>query len=130
MKALNLERVRKGDELLATAKIIRPSVVDTPVPVAEILDEIESIDEHTNTQPTNQAPNMEPLKIYTPVEAAALLSIHPETLMRYVREGRLRAMGGGVKGRPVRISLAELEKFWKAQGGGEMIRPKDETVHA
>jgi len=42
---------------------------------------------------------IEPNKIYTVPEAAKLLGIHPETVKRYIREGKIKArkIGHGYK---------------------------------
>ena len=50
-------------------------------------------------------------EFYTVGEAAALLRVHPETLRRAIRDGRLRAVKlATVKGR-YRIPAEELERF-------------------
>ncbi len=61
---------------------------------------------------------------FTLAEAAALLSCHPETLRRAVRDGELRA---AKLGRGYRISRPDLEAFWKAGGGGELFSKTEET---
>ena len=60
--------------------------------------------------------------IYTLKEAAELLSLHPETIRRAYRDGRIKA---AVIGRMLRISETELERYWVANGGGQFWdRPK------
>jgi excisionase family DNA binding protein len=56
---------------------------------------------------------------YTTQEAAALLACHPETLRRAIRSGDLKAQGK----RPYRVSAAELQSWWREQGGGELALP-------
>lgn len=55
---------------------------------------------------------------FTLGEAAELLSCHKETLRRAIKDGTLRAAR---LGRGYRISRADLEAFWTAQGGGELF---------
>src|SRR5690554_1099382 len=55
-------------------------------------------------------------------EAAELLLLHPETVRRFVREGLIKAVKIG---RAVRIERAELERYWRAQGGGELFGEGD-----
>lgn len=65
-----------------------------------------------------------PKTTFTLAEAAALLSCHPETLRRAVRDGELRA---AKLGRGYRISRLDLEAFWSASGGGELFPKADEA---
>ncbi len=67
---------------------------------------------------------MAPKTTFTLAEAAALLSCHPETLRRAVRDGELRA---AKLGRGYRISRPDLEAFWTSSGGGELF-PKSEEA--
>lgn len=60
---------------------------------------------------------------YTTKEAARLLSCHSETLRRAIRNGELKAQ----KGRPYRISVPELKRWWQETGGGEIRFPIDEA---
>jgi excisionase family DNA binding protein len=60
---------------------------------------------------------------YTTKEAARLLSCHSETLRRAIRNGELKAQ----KGRPYRISVPELKRWWRATGGGEIRCPIDDA---
>ena len=46
------------------------------------------------------------LKVYTPTEAAELLKVNPQTVWKYIREGRLRA---SKLGRVYRIRESDLE---------------------
>jgi len=46
------------------------------------------------------------LKVYTPAEAAELLKVNPQTVWKYIREGRLRASR---LGRVYRIRETDLE---------------------
>lgn len=61
-----------------------------------------------------------PRLAYPVSEAATLLDVNPETVRRAVRSGALKAIGGpGRLG--YRVSAVELERWWKAQGGGELF---------
>ena len=68
-----------------------------------------------------------PKTTFTLAEAAALLSCHPETLRRAIREGELQA---AKLGRGYRISRLDLEAFWSASGGGELFAKSDESETA
>ncbi len=61
---------------------------------------------------------------FTLPEAAQLLSCHPETLRRAIRNGDLRA---AKLGRGFRISRFDLEAFWTANGGGELFGKEQES---
>ena len=50
----------------------------------------------------------EALKVYTPAEAAETLKVNPQTLWRWIREGRIRA---SKLGRVYRIRQSDLEQF-------------------
>lgn len=54
--------------------------------------------------------------VYTTQEAAETLACHPETVRRAIRKDELKAVGKN----PYRISAAELERWWKEKGGGEI----------
>lgn len=55
---------------------------------------------------------------FTLAEAADLLSCHPETLRRAIKEGTLRA---AKLGREYRISRTDLQAFWSARGGQDLF---------
>jgi excisionase family DNA binding protein len=55
---------------------------------------------------------------FTLLEAAALLTCHPETLRRAVKSGNLRA---AKIGKEYRFSKTDLEEFWTAKGGGALF---------
>lgn len=57
---------------------------------------------------SNQVPSQEQ-RFYTTEEVAALLKIDPESVRRYVRSGKLRAIKLG--GKFIRIDKADFEKF-------------------
>lgn len=57
---------------------------------------------------------------FTLAEAAKVLSCHKETLRRAIQAGELQAAR---LGREYRISRADLQAFWTAQGGGELFTP-------
>ena len=58
---------------------------------------------------------------FTLMEAAQVLSCHKETLRRAIQAGELQAAR---LGREYRISRADLQGFWTAQGGGELFTPE------
>ena len=58
---------------------------------------------------------------FTLAEAADVLSCHKETLRRAIQAGELQAAR---LGREYRISRADLQAFWTAQGGGELFTPE------
>ncbi len=49
-----------------------------------------------------------------------MLTCHKETLRRAIRAGELQAAR---LGREYRISRADLQAFWTAQGGGDLFTP-------
>lgn len=57
---------------------------------------------------------------FTLAEAAAVLSCHKETLRRAIAAGEMQAARVGSA---YRISRADLQAFWTAQGGGELFSP-------
>ena len=58
----------------------------------------------------------EPERLLTTEEIAAILSVHPRTVMRWLREGKLK----GLKvGRLWRVRLEDLEAFIRGEKGGE-----------
>ena len=59
---------------------------------------------------------------YTLAEAAELLSCHPETLRRAIKDGTLRA---AKLGREYRISRSDLQTFWSARGGWNLFGDED-----
>ena len=56
-------------------------------------------------------------KVYMIEEAAQMFSLHVETLRRAYRRGDLKA---AMIGRCIRVSEAELERYWVANGGGQL----------
>lgn len=56
--------------------------------------------------------------VYTVPEAAKLLGMHVQTMRKAIRDGKIKA---ATVGRVKKISRAELERYWKAQGGGELF---------
>lgn len=61
---------------------------------------------------------------FTLAEAAAVLSCHKETLRKAITAGEMQSARVG---REYRISRADLQAFWTAQGGGELFSP-DQTA--
>jgi excisionase family DNA binding protein len=57
-------------------------------------------------------------KTYSTEELAELIGIHPETLRKEIRAGRLKA---ATVGRVIRISEPEAAAWWAEQGGGQLF---------
>lgn len=55
---------------------------------------------------------------YSAVEVAAILGFHPEHVRKLIRTGKIQAakLGGAW-----RVSRADLERYYRAQGGGELF---------
>ena len=51
-------------------------------------------------------------------EVAGLLGVHPESVRRWIRAGKLKAAKAG---RQYLISRADLQSFWKEQGGATLF---------
>lgn len=68
-----------------------------------------------------------PKTTYTLAEAAKLLSCHPETLRRAIKDGSLRAAR---LGREYRVSRAEIQDFWTSRGGGELFDADEAPAEA
>lgn len=64
---------------------------------------------------------MNDLAAMTIHEAAAVCGVHPETVRRWVREGKLK---GAKIGHEYRIARRELAIFWRKQGGGEIFEDR------
>ncbi len=56
--------------------------------------------------------------VFQPDEIAELLGVHPESVRRWIRAGKLKAAKAG---RYLLISRAELQTFWKKMGGGDLF---------
>ncbi len=59
-----------------------------------------------------------PLTLSIPT-AAALVGMHPHTLRKAIREGKVKA---AMVGRVMKISRAELAKYWREIGGGDLFQ--------
>ena len=55
-------------------------------------------------------------------ESATILGVHPDTLRRAIKAGKLRA---AKIGKDYRIGKIELEKFFQAMGGGSLFEEND-----
>jgi excisionase family DNA binding protein len=64
--------------------------------------------------------NLETQTSFSAQEAAQILGVHPETVRRMIRTGRLRAARGR-RGRASIISRMDLEALYKGQGGGSLF---------
>jgi excisionase family DNA binding protein len=99
-KVIDLEGVRRGDAHLKRAKELNPDVTRRAVPVAGIL-------------------SSSRLALTVP-EIAQAVGLHPITVRREIRAGRLRAASAGGKGH-YRISRADVEAWWRGRGGGSLF---------
>ncbi len=99
-KVIDLAGVRRGDAHLKRAKELNPNVTRRAVPIAGIL----SNDRLALTVP----------------EVAQAVGLHPITVRREIRAGRLRAASAGGKGH-YRISRADVEVWWRGRGGGGLF---------
>jgi len=57
--------------------------------------------------------------VFQPDEVAELLGVHPESVRRWIRAGKLNAAKAG---RYLLISRADLQTFWKEMGGSTLFR--------
>jgi len=55
-------------------------------------------------------------------EVASILGVHPETIRRAIKAGKLKA---AKIGKDYRIAKTELDRFFKAMGGGELFGEND-----
>jgi excisionase family DNA binding protein len=55
-------------------------------------------------------------------EVADILGVHPETIRRAVKAGKLKA---AKIGKDYRIAKSELERFFQAKGGGSLFEDDD-----
>ena len=59
--------------------------------------------------------------IYDLEELADAFGVHPETLRRHVRQGKLKAVR---LGKFYKVSKPDLEVYWRTMGGGRLF-PED-----
>jgi excisionase family DNA binding protein len=55
-------------------------------------------------------------------DSASILGVHPDTLRRAIKAGKLRA---AKIGKDYRIARNELERFFQAMGGGRLFEDND-----
>ncbi|MBW2572924.1 MAG: helix-turn-helix domain-containing protein [Deltaproteobacteria bacterium] len=55
-------------------------------------------------------------------DSASILGVHPDTLRRAIKAGKLRA---AKIGKDYRIGKIELERYFQAMGGGELFGEND-----
>lgn len=60
---------------------------------------------------TNYQPNMSPDQLYTVEQTALILKVHPLTIRRYIKTGRLKAVKVGGN---IRVPQSEIDNFSKA----------------
>jgi excisionase family DNA binding protein len=102
----------------------------TPLPtprardLAAYIDALEGIlplrDEAPNTHIFRAMPELAQKTTYSTAEVAEILGVHVETVRRWIRDGKLRA-ARGTQGRPSTISRAELVRWFRESGGGELF---------
>jgi len=101
----------------------------TPLPTARARDleaRIDALEGVLPLRPTDMKtlaahiPAVRNQTTFTVQEAAEILGYHPETVRRMIRDGRLKA-ARGAGGRGSVISRADLEAFYRAQGGGDLF---------
>ena len=57
-------------------------------------------------------------QVFTTDEVAQILGFHKETVRRYIRINKLKAVRSGMY---YRVSRPDLESFWKSFGGGKLF---------
>jgi excisionase family DNA binding protein len=82
---------------------------DATTPGEQVAEQVEQVEPATHS-------------VYTVVEAAAILRVHPETVRRAIRAGHLLAWSppGEGRARHLRISRPDLLAYWKAGGGDDL----------
>jgi excisionase family DNA binding protein len=55
-------------------------------------------------------------------DVATILDVHPDTIRRAVKAGKLKA---AKIGKDYRIAKSELERFFQAKGGGSLFGDED-----
>jgi excisionase family DNA binding protein len=108
-KVIDLEGVRRGDAHLKRAKELNSDVTRRAVPVAGIV---------SNSR-----------LAFTVPQVAEIVGLHPITVRREIRAGRLRAASAGGKGH-YRISRADVETWWRSRGGGVLQESAVSTLAA
>jgi excisionase family DNA binding protein len=110
MHTLDLAQIAQGRALLQDAKDLRLDVVEAPVPISEILNRTQS---HTN-------PLMLSVPTFSVQDAANILSVHPETLRRLIREGKIQATRAGA-GKKSLLTAHALDLYVRRQGGAPIF---------
>lgn len=59
---------------------------------------------------------------FTLTEVSTLLGLHPESVRRYIKDGKLKA---AKTGKQYLISRSDLQIFWKQLGGGTLFDCND-----
>ena len=55
-------------------------------------------------------------------DAATILDVHPDTIRRAIKAGKLKA---AQIGRDYKIAKSELDRFFQAKGGGRLFEEND-----
>ena len=100
MGVLDLTKIRAGDALLKSARRLLNGRPGRPVPLTEIMIMNEE------------------KPVYTTDEVGELLTVNPQTVRKWIREGELDA---SKIGRGYRIDRPALERFWQARGGTRLF---------
>ena len=106
---IDLDGVRRGDAHLSRARRLLQGAQPRTIP-------LDTIDTTKREEP------MKDKLVFTSDEAAELLGVHPQTLRKWIRNGDLKAVSVG---RSYRIDRAQLESFWRAQGGERLFDATD-----
>ena len=59
-------------------------------------------------------------------DSASILGVHPDTLRRAIKAGKLRS---AKIGKDYRIARTELERYFQAMGGGSLFGENDNLTH-
>jgi excisionase family DNA binding protein len=120
-KVIDMEGVKRGKAHLERAAELGKlrTIPARPVPLDELVKEVPlTVDELMEKTPL------------TVDELAALVRLHPLTIRRDIKAGKLTAAKGG-QNAPYRISKTDASNWWKARGGGELfshLSELDETT--
>lgn len=102
-KPIDLDRVRKANARLDQLIKEHPELIGE----ASEKDWLDIIMDTTMEQ-----------QVYTVQEAADILKVHPETVKRAIKAGRLKAFK---MGKGIRISKPDLAEFYRSYGGGKLF---------
>ena len=61
-------------------------------------------------------------QVFSIKDAATILDVHPDTIRRAIKAGKLKA---AKIGKDYRIAKSELDRFFQAKGGGSLFGDDD-----